>query len=811
MIASKYRWDVSSPDERAVADLGKRLNVSRLTAGVLASRGWSAFEETEAFLRAGEADLLDPFLMKGMAEAVDRITRAIKAGERIRVYGDYDADGVTSTTLMSRLLSGLGARFDTYIPHRSKEGYGLNRNAIDLAAEAGVSLIITVDNGISAVEQIAYASERGIQVVVTDHHEPPEILPDAVALVNPKQKDCGYPFKGLCGAGVVFKLGHALMGRPVLEHADLAAIGTIADLMPLTGENRIIARIGLELMRSEPSPGIRALCKVCGVKPEELTSGRIGFGLAPRLNAGGRLEHADGAVKLLAAGNEQEAEHLAEQLDRLNSERQRLVEQTLIEADDMWQSSCSAEGPRNVIVIAKEGWNAGIAGLVASKLVERYYRPAVILACDPATGLCKGSARSIDGFDLYEALTECAGLMEHYGGHQAAAGLTIASDRVVELREGLHRQAGEWLSPEHWQPKKRADLHCRLEDVTLGAAEELALLEPFGNGNPTPRFVIGGVLIRESRILGKEGKHLRLTVEQNGQTVEAVGFGMGEQSHRMIPGIHIDLLGELSINEWNGTRRIQLVFQDWKTDHLLIYDRRSEKDPWMALDNLLANQADGDIIGCASPGMYQEAMSRFGHTAIPIYLLSEGSGSRPSVSETAAAAEPDRVQQPKGWRQLFLLGLPEDVQHVRTLQDWLHPACGGECVHLFSEPRNARTAAKKNAFPERSHFAEVYAKFREKGSWLDSPDGFMQETALSTGWPLSVVRMMEEVFIELGFIAAQGATRKIAAKPERKGLEESARYRKAREQFEASALPYMPSQQLRSWFSACHSVNTNSI
>ncbi|WP_161793329.1 single-stranded-DNA-specific exonuclease C-terminal domain-containing protein [Cohnella kolymensis] len=607
----------------------------------------------------------------------------------------------------------------------------------------------------------------------------------------------------------MFKLGHALLGRPVLEYADLAAIGTIADLMPLTGENRIIARAGLELMRRRPSPGIRALCKACGVEPEQLTSGRIGFGLAPRLNAGGRLEHADSAVKLLSADNEQEAELLAIELDRLNGERQRLVEQTLIEADDKWQSSCASEGMRNVIVIAEEGWNAGIAGLVASKLVERYYRPAVILACDPATGLCKGSARSIDGFDLYEALTEYAGLMEHYGGHQAAAGLTIARDRVDQLREGLHKLAGERLSPEQWQPKKRADLSCSLEDLTIAAHEELARLEPFGQGNPTPRFVLSGVRISETRTLGKENKHLRLTVEQNGRKIEALGFGMGEHRQRLTPGLSIDLLGELGVNEWNGTRRAQLVFQDWKTDQLLIHDRRSEKAVWPALEKLLLNRTEGCIIGCASQELYQEALSRLSHTGIPIYPLAPGGANAATVSETASAQQ--RTRPLSGWRELFLIGLPDNEQNVLILKHWLHPEYGGETVHIYSEHGSPQAEEPYTAFPERSHFAEVYARFRDQGTWLDSPNGFLQATASAAGWPLAVVRMMEEVFIELGFITVQGVTRKVEAKPARKELDESARYRRSRTQFEASALAKMSSRELHNWLTACHTVNTGSI
>nr|WP_306220203.1 single-stranded-DNA-specific exonuclease RecJ [Cohnella sp. WQ 127256] len=761
-----------------------------MVAGVLAGRGWTSLEETAAFLHHDMDHLLDPFEMKGMAEAVERISRAIRDGERIRVYGDYDADGVTSTALMMRLLKQLGASFDTYIPHRSREGYGLNLGAIDLAVEAGVQLLITVDNGISAVEQIAYATHRGIDVIVTDHHEAPEILPIAIALVNPKQKDCPYPFKGLCGAGVVFKLAHAMLGHPVKEYADLAAIGTIADLMPLTGENRIIARLGLEQMRQRPIAGIRALAKVSNVNPEDLNSGRIGFSLAPRLNAGGRLAHADVALKLLTAMDDEEAEKLAIELDGLNSERQALVEQTVIEADDMWQSQCADAGgvQRNVIVLAKEGWNAGIAGLVASKLVERYYRPVIILALDVVTGLCKGSARSIEGFDLYAALTECASLLEHYGGHQAAAGMTISQESVGELADRLHNLAEQWLSKEDWQPKRRVDLGITLADITIKAVDQLASLEPFGNGNPTPRIMIRDVLIQSSRTMGKEGNHLRITVEQSGQSIDVVAFGMGEHKDRLAPGLFIDLLGELSINEWNGNRKVQMMFQDFRSQKLRVTDRRKDQKSWTGIEGHVLNKPQTDfVICCASTTLYKEASSRFGQSEIVVSLYKDSGN-----------------DQLHGRRHFILLGLPTSDQEVRALKQWLSLERGLESVTVFSEQDASHKITEKVTFPERQHFAEVYAMCRKRVTWLDSPDGFMQETAMVCERPLSTIRMMHEVFIELGFISVSGASRKIVSDPPRKGLEESERYRKARELATDLSLTEMSTEELQNWIDSCH-------
>lgn len=692
----KYQWVLPQADERLEAYLAESLGISRLAAGILAARGWQLAEEARSFLDAHPDELHDPFLMKDMANAAARIKSAIQGGERIRVYGDYDADGVTSTALMVRLLTMLGAEFDTYIPHRSLEGYGLNKRAIELAAEAGVRLIVTVDNGISAVHQIAYAREIGIEVVVTDHHEPPEELPAAVALVNPKQKDCNYPYKGLCGAGVVFKLAHALTGSPVLAFADLAAIGTIADLMPLTGENRIIVRHGLALMQRSPNYGIAALAEVCGCKPAELSSGRIGFGLAPRLNAGGRLERADSAVKLLGAASAEEARQLALQLDGLNTERQRLVEQTLAEAEALLQQQCAAVGLRNVIVLAKAGWNAGIAGLVASKLVERYYRPTIILAVDETTGLCKGSARSIEGFDLYAALTQLNGLLVQYGGHQAAAGMTLRTELVEQLSLELHQLADEWLSADDWQPKKRVDRVSNIAEATLDAVEELTCLEPFGNGNPTPRMALLGLTVAESRLLGKEGKHLRLLVEQDGRTLEAVGFSYGEDVERLKVGSVVDLLGELSVNDWRGSRKVQFVLQDWRTSDV----------------RMAAGVAAGSPAGIRS-GSAADSLS---------------------VARREAAASVEEQMRPRG---------------------------------------------PSERLPSRQQFAEVYRLMKTRVEWLDTPNGLLQEIAFQVNLPLSAVRMIQDVFIELGFIREVGVRRIIVAQPPRKELEQSARYRRA--------------------------------
>jgi single-stranded-DNA-specific exonuclease len=803
MIPARYLWKWEQPDEQLARRWSEQLGIPLLAARVLAARGWPEEEVRMLLAPAREGRLSDPMLMKGMAEAAGRIRRAIQNGERIRVYGDYDADGVTSTAIMIRLLTQLGANFDTYIPHRQLEGYGLNVQAIESAKEAGVSLIVTVDNGISAVEQIAYARELGMDVVVTDHHEPPFVLPEAAALVNPMQADCPYPFKRLCGAGVAFRLAEALLGRRPDEWADLAAIGTVADLMPLTGENRLIVRLGLERMRKNPSCGIRALCEVSGFAPEKLTSGRIGFAIAPRLNAGGRLERADGAVRLLVTEDPDEAMQLAKELDRLNAERQRLVEQTAEEAEKMWQEKKAQHGGfgPGVIVLSQAGWNAGIAGLVASRLLERHYRPAVVLAEDPETGLCKGSARSIEGFDIYEALTECAELLEHYGGHTAAAGMTVRAEKVGELEQRLHRIAMDRLRAEDWLPKKRADLVCSLEEVTLEAAEALMSLEPFGNGFPVPRMILDNVMVQESRVMGKDSQHIRITVSQAGRKLDAVGFGIGDLAARLGAGRNLSMIGELGVNEWNGNRKVQFMIQDLRCDEWLWVDRRGSGRVWEEIVELAKKYAGKLMVVCDSPDLADKLAGQPEMRGIETVSFA-GIQELDFWKEAASAREAGSSfvfgggDQPP-LRVLALVGLPDNAADLQRLAGLMKAAPGWEEIYLFSG-RQRRAAGEVPALG-RDDFVRVYSLLREYGTWVDGPEGVLRQVSDRCGLPLAVVRQIQEVFEELGFIHSRGAERMLAANPPKRRLDESARYVRLMRQAEAASFPDWPLEKLKEW------------
>jgi single-stranded-DNA-specific exonuclease len=570
MIHRKTRWELapwSEQDERQAGLIAEALRVPSLVARLLVQRGHNSPEAATRFINGGEEHLHDPYLLLGMDKAVERIRAAGAAGDKIRIYGDYDADGVSSTSLLIYLFRHLGYHFDYYIPHRALEGYGMNRAAIALAAEEGVKLIVTVDTGISAYEEVEYAKELGIEVVVTDHHEAPERIPNAYAVVNPKQQGCGYPFKGLAGVGVAFKLATALLERPPLEWTDIVSLGTIADLMPLVDENRIFVKYGLERIRSDASVGFRALSEACGIELDVMTSTSVAFGIAPRINAAGRLDHAKRAVELLTTTDYDTAILAASGLDSLNKERQRIVESMVKDAELQWLAKCataeeSGKPSPSVIVLAGEGWNVGVIGIVASKLLERNYKPVIILGIDEQTGMCKGSARSIEGYDLHAALTECEQWLDHYGGHQAAAGMSLHRDHLEAFEQKLCELAQAWLTEEDWIPKTAVDIVCKLDDASLETVTQLAQLEPFGMGNLSPRLLFQSVELAEKRTIGKESKHLKLLLGSGRKLLDAIGFSMGPISEGLDPGCSIDIIGELSINEWNGRRKPQLQLQD---------------------------------------------------------------------------------------------------------------------------------------------------------------------------------------------------------------------------------------------------------
>ena len=584
MSLSRKRWSVPAvpPPEEAAA-LAEALGVRPAVARVLMNRGLGSAGAARAFLDPSLGQLHSPWLMQGMEQAVERICAALEKGEKIVVHGDYDADGITAAALMVEALRQLGAAAaDFYLPSRFREGYGLHREALERIAGEGADLVITVDCGINAAAEAACARELGLDLIITDHHQPFALMDEAAAVLNPLQLGCPYPYKELSGAGIAFKLASALMERAGAPFPagllDLAALGTVADVVPLTGENRVLAACGLEQMRREPRPGIRALARAAGLQPEGVNSYALAFVLAPPLNAAGRLGEADPAIKLLLERDAAAAEEPALLLHRTNRRRRDREMQILQEAEAMLAADRSGAG-ETVITLAGEGWSQGIIGIVASRLAERYYRPAVLIGLEEGEG--RGSARSIPGFDITAALGSCGALLERFGGHTGAAGFSIHPSRVKDLREGLNRYAASRLQGELLRPLIELDGFLKASEIDMELASQLELLEPFGAGNPAPLFCSAGWELKSWRLVGGEREHLKLNLARGGRSAEPIFFSAAVLESSLARGRRLDLAFNLRKGSYHDRPTLDLVLKDLRgadsaaRGRVTVFDRRA--------------------------------------------------------------------------------------------------------------------------------------------------------------------------------------------------------------------------------------------
>jgi single-stranded-DNA-specific exonuclease len=549
-------WQLASCSHARVRELAETLALDEVTASVLVRRGYEDAAEARRFLE-GALPGHDPFALGDMREAVDAITAAVTAGKRICVHGDYDADGICATALAVLLLREVKADVAWHLPSRFEEGYGLNADTLTRLAEEGFDLVLTVDCGITAVAEVEHARSVGLDVVVTDHHRPAEEFP-ACPVVAPLKGD--YPFAGLCGTGVVWKLAQALLGagHPFLErHLDVVALATVADVVPLVDENRALALLGLRRLAQTSKPGLRALMRVGHVDPASIDESSIGFRLAPRINASGRLCRPEAALALLLTEDDREASLLAEELEGLNRERQAVEERILREAVAQVESWPEARRRRRGYVVAGEGWHEGVIGIVASRLVEKYNRPVVMIA--GTDGNWKGSGRSVPAFDLHGALGACSAHLERYGGHRAAAGLTIAGDRVETFAAAFAAHADAVLSEDDLRPVTRVDAIVPGRKLNLDLCAELNKLAPFGLGNPGVLLLVDGCELADLATVG-DGKHLRFRVRQQGRdSGSAIAFGMGAQLDRFRRECRYDVAFRLQENRWNGVSSPQLV------------------------------------------------------------------------------------------------------------------------------------------------------------------------------------------------------------------------------------------------------------
>jgi single-stranded-DNA-specific exonuclease len=556
------KWEYYQIDEALIYEIAKNNNISTLLAKILLNRGIDTNEKIEKFLHPKIEYLYDPYLLCDMEKAINRIIDAINKKQKITVYGDYDVDGITSIAVLTKFLTELGVENTYYLPNRLDEGYGLNKSAIKTISENDTSLLITVDCGISANDEVEYANSIGLDVIITDHHECLKTLPNAVAVIDPKREDSEYPFKYLAGVGVTFKLIQAISIRLGLDRAkylkylDIVCLGTVADIVPLVDENRVIVKFGLELIKQTKNQGLKALIKAAGY--DKIDSTAISFGLAPRINACGRMGEAQIALKLLLTNLENEAIQIADELNKINRERQSVERRIMEEAISLIKNNELYKD--NVIILGNTDWHHGVIGIVASKITEMYYKPSILICFEGEEG--KGSGRSIEGFDLHEALGGCSDSLIKYGGHEMAIGLSIESKKFDDFKKMLLEIAGQRIT-EDMVATIKVDAEVTTKDISLDMVKSLVLLEPYGEGNLPPVFIYKNIKVDSIRTLS-EDKHLKLNVKDGNIIFDAIGFNMGELKDSIKMGDRVDILHYLEINKYNNTERVQLNIKDIK-------------------------------------------------------------------------------------------------------------------------------------------------------------------------------------------------------------------------------------------------------
>lgn len=561
------KWECIELDNEKIKNVEKIENeygISNLLAKILVNRNLTKKEDINLFLKPTRHDFHNPYLMPDMALAVDRIIKAMNNKEKILIYGDYDVDGITSITVVKNFLLERGANVTQYIPNRLNEGYGLNKDAIKKISDDGINLIITVDCGISGIEEVDYANSLGLEVIVTDHHEVGEVLPNAIAVVDAKRKDSTYPFRELAGVGVGFKLIQAIAQKLELEekeylkYLDIVCIGTISDIVPLVDENRVIAKLGLKLVEVTKNIGLKALLEASGYK--KIDSFTVSFGLAPRINACGRMGKEKEALNLFLTQDENEAKKIALRLNEYNKERQDIEKRIYEDAVNKIEKS---EKNKQALVLGSENWHHGVIGIVASKITDLYFKPSILICFEEDEG--KGSGRSIPGFDLYESLTNCSENLEKFGGHSMAVGVTLKKENFEKFKEEFEKYAQNSNICDII-PIIKIDEEITLEDINIKAVEELNMLEPFGEANKMPLFMYKNLKIHSIRTLS-EGKHIKLTLKDNNFYIDSIGFNLGHLAEEYQIGDKVDVVGSLEINKFNGRESVQINLKDLRKSY----------------------------------------------------------------------------------------------------------------------------------------------------------------------------------------------------------------------------------------------------
>lgn len=748
---TQYQWQLAAqPDPAAVQQLSQTLGVPAFLATLLWQRGIKDKSDYEAFVHPNISRLHDPFALHDMDKAVARILKAIEHNEKITIYGDYDVDGLTSSAIMLETLQSLGAEPDVFIPDRFADGYGPNAEVYAYLQKTGTQLVITVDNGVAGASVIDAAQQAGMDVVVTDHHELPANLPHAVAVVHPRHPGGHYPFGDLSGAGVAFKVATALLGEPPLESVDLAALGTIADLVSLTDENRVIAQLGLKMIQTQPRVGIAAILKEAGVAPESVNETTVGFVIGPRLNALGRMGDANPGVTLLTTFEEDVAADLAQQVGKLNQERQGLVSKIATEALAM------AQTPENqaakTLLLAKKGWHEGVVGIVASKVVEATGKPTLIMNIADDGVTAKGSGRSIEAYHLFNALEPVRDKMVAFGGHHMAVGLTAKTEALPAIHAQMEKAAATMLKT---VPKPTLPIAARLEndDLTLDHYELIRQLAPFGQGNPEPTFSLRPQVIQNVKQIGKENTHLRFQVD-NG--INVIGFGFGEAAATLVDAQAVKLAVRLDQNTWQGNTSLQLMLKDYEVKQPQVIDWRMP-----SIDGSQFKSSRTYVFFDAKVKQQFERQFSFGGPTL-----------------TA-----EQVTSPLA--NAVLVDLPQNRAQLRALMQQIQPPVA---IMFYGAPSHVVTIPTRVEFGAVLHFLKAHPGFDKH---------HIPAIAKAVHLTVHQVILAIQVFFELDFVTIDGAFISPVTAPAKKPLQTAKAYA-AREEFLtlAQQLQTMPRAQL---------------
>ena len=763
---SLYKWNVQAEEETSSVLIPEldRLKINQELAPLLWSRGITTPEQIETYFNPTVANFHDPFLLYDMEKSVERIQQAIENGEKILVYGDYDADGITSTTVMKEAIELIGGNVCYYLPNRFTDGYGPNVAVYKrMIEEEEIQLIVTVDNGVSGHEAIQYANTKGVDVIVTDHHELPEELPEAFAIIHPRHPKGNYPFNDLAGVGVAFKVATALLGEIPMESLDLVAIGTIADLVSLTDENRAMVKIGLEIMKQSERIGLNALADVAKVDLTSASEETVGFTLAPRLNAIGRLGDASPGVELLSTFDDVEAANIATFIQQKNTERQTIVKDITTEALEMAREKADDA----ILFLVNESWHQGVLGIVASRVVQELHKPTIVLNLDKETGLLKGSGRSVQGVDLFQVLSSVKDELESFGGHHMAAGLTLKHEKLEDIKSQVNQKIIDLGMTSLDKEELLIDRVLELDSVNVEFIERLKLLSPFGTDNPSPYFLIKSNKLKNIKQIGADNAHLKCQLIEKETTVDCLAFNRGQEIHEFEFADEIEIVGQLSINEWNGFRKPQVMLTDFAISDWQIFDARGKKKQEIKpqTDNVGYLVFEGKV--------FEKVQSRNKNT----YLIND-------VNEAL-------IETINSHEEVVIVDCPYDLENAKAIFSQLNVA------RVFLEA-NVLQEHYLTGLPTREQFSKLFKLIAAQES-IDIRNK-IKDISMYLKIDKNLLIFMIQVFFDLGFVTIDDGLMTKVQNPVNKPLPESKIYQDYQHKIEMEKLfLYSDIKEIKQW------------